>query len=72
VSLITDILDRLSGVAVVKAELEQTSRRIDRLGELMMNHETRIARLEGSLAAGARLIEAKPLRKARTPKASEK
>jgi hypothetical protein len=61
-SLVTDILDRLSGVAVVKVELENTSRRIDRVGEVMMNHETRIARLEGSAAVG-RLIGAKPARK---------
>ncbi len=50
-SLVSDILDRLSGVAVVKAELEQTAKRLDRLADLMMNHETRIARVEGALAA---------------------
>jgi hypothetical protein len=61
-SLVTDILDRLSGVSLVKAELENTSKRIDRLCEVIMNHETRIARLEGSTAVG-RLIEAKPARK---------
>ena len=52
-SLVGDILDRLSGVAVVKAELEQTAKRLDRLADLMLNHETRIARVEGALAATA-------------------
>ena len=50
-SLVGDILDRLSGVAVVKAELEQTAKRLDRLVDLLLNHETRIARMEGALAA---------------------
>ncbi len=50
-SLVGDILDRLSGVAVVKAELEQTAKRLDRLADLIMNHETRLARVEGALAA---------------------
>jgi hypothetical protein len=57
-SLITDILDRLSGVAIVRTELTHTAQRIDRLGELVFNHETRIARLEGALAAAhSRLAE---------------
>ena len=68
-SLVTDILDRLSGVAVIKAELEQTGKRIDRLGDLLMNHETRIARLEGSLSSSQGLAEAKP-RPARRPRKS--
>lgn len=50
-SLVLDILNRLSGVAVVKAEIEQTAKRLDRLADLMMNHETRLARVEGALAA---------------------
>jgi hypothetical protein len=49
-SLVTDILDRLSGVAVVKTELAHTVQRIDKLGEVVFNHETRIARLERTLA----------------------
>ncbi len=48
-SLVVDILDRLSGVSVVKAELLQTAKRMDRLSDLVLNHETRIARLEGTL-----------------------
>ncbi|MFN0316637.1 MAG: hypothetical protein ACKVQA_16560 [Burkholderiales bacterium] len=68
-SLVTDILDRLSGVAVIKAELEQTGKRIDRLGDLLMNHETRIARIEGSLSSSRGLLEATP-RQARRPRKS--
>lgn len=46
-SLVTDILDRLSGVAVLRAEFEQTAKRMDRLGDLVLNHEARLARIEG-------------------------
>jgi hypothetical protein len=49
-SIVSDILDRLLGVAVVKADLDQTARRLDRLGDLVFNHETRLARLEGVVA----------------------
>jgi hypothetical protein len=52
-SVVSDILDRLSSVAVVKAELEQTAKRLDRFGDLVLNHETRIARLEGVMAGVA-------------------
>ena len=52
-SLVADILDRLSGVSVVKAEIVQTAKRMDRLSDLVLNHETRIARIEGTLASAS-------------------
>ena len=70
-SLVSDILDRLSGVAVVKAELEQTAKRLDRLADLMMNHETRIARVEGALAATVGITPAAHSATKRSPKASK-
>ena len=70
-SLVSDILDRLSGVAVVKAELEQTAKRLDRLADLMMNHETRIARVEGALAATAGIVPAGHSTTKRSPKSSK-
>ncbi|MFN9211741.1 MAG: hypothetical protein ACK6DI_12830 [Betaproteobacteria bacterium] len=67
-SLVTDILDRLSGVAVVKTELAHTAQRIDKLGEVVFNHETRIARLEGALAAIAKPAEVGAPERKRLPK----
>lgn len=67
-SLVTDILDRLSGVAVVKTELAHTAQRIDKLGEVVFNHETRIARLEGALAATTKPVEAGPTERKRLPR----
>jgi hypothetical protein len=67
-SVVSDILDRLSGVAVVKAELEQTAKRMDRLGDLVLNHETRIARIEGAMAGAASQPPAAQSARKRLPK----
>ncbi len=67
-SVVSDILDRLSGVAVVKAELEQTAKRMDRLGDLVLNHETRIARIEGVMAGAAGQPPAAQSARKRLPK----
>jgi hypothetical protein len=67
-SLVSDILDRLSGVAVVKAELEQTAKRLDRLADLLLNHETRLARVEGALAATSGVMPAAHSTPKRLPK----
>ena len=48
-SLITEILDRLSSVSAVKSELEQTAKRLDRLADVVLARETRIAKVEGAL-----------------------
>jgi hypothetical protein len=45
-SLLTDILDRLSGVAVVRERLAETALRVDRLADHVLDHERRLARLE--------------------------
>lgn len=45
-SAITDILDRLSGVAVLKERLAETSKNVDRSLVWLLDHEKRLIRLE--------------------------
>lgn len=45
-SLVTDILDRLSGIAAVREHLNMTSQRVEKLADLMIDHERRLIRLE--------------------------
>jgi hypothetical protein len=59
-SLVTEILDRLSGVAIVRERLSDTGQRVDRLSERVLDHERRLARLET-------LVLEAPVRRARKP-----
>ncbi len=45
-SVLTDVLDRLSGVAVVREKLSDTTTRVEKLGDWVLNHERRITTLE--------------------------
>jgi hypothetical protein len=45
-TVITEILDRLSGVAVVRERLAETGKRVDQLAERLLDHERRLTRLE--------------------------
>jgi hypothetical protein len=45
-SLITELLDRLSGVAVVRERLGDAIKRVDALAERLVDHERRLTRLE--------------------------
>ena len=45
-SLVSELLDRLSGVAVVRERLGETAQRLERLAERMLDHERRLTRLE--------------------------
>jgi len=45
-SLVTALMDRLSGVAVVRERLGDTVRRVDALTERLLDHERRLTRLE--------------------------
>lgn len=45
-SLVTEILDRLSGVAVVREKLSETSQRVNTLAAWVLDHEKRLTRLE--------------------------
>jgi hypothetical protein len=59
-SVVTEVLDRLSGVAVVREKLDETARRIDKIGEWLLDHERRLTTLEASTPA---LAKRKPTRK---------
>lgn len=45
-SLMTDILDRLTGIAIVRAKLDETTDRVEHVGAWLLDHEKRIVRLE--------------------------
>jgi len=45
-STITEILDRLSGIAVLKERLAETNRHVDRSLAWLLDHEKRLIRLE--------------------------
>jgi len=45
-SLMSEILDRLSGVTIVRERLGETAQRVERLAERLLDHERRLARLE--------------------------
>ena len=47
-STIAEILDRLSGVAVLKERLAETSRNVDRSLTWLLDHEKRLIRLEAT------------------------
>jgi hypothetical protein len=46
VSLITELLDRLSGITLVRERLADTAKRVDSLADRLLDHERRITRLE--------------------------
>jgi len=62
VSVLSEILDRLSGVAVVRERLGETSQRVERLTDLMLDHERRLARLE------AHVLEPRPAPSGKLPR----
>ena len=45
-SVLSEVLDRLSGVAVIRERLADTAQRVERVTDLMLDHERRLARLE--------------------------
>ncbi|MFN0299141.1 MAG: hypothetical protein ACKVQU_02180 [Burkholderiales bacterium] len=45
-SVITELLDRLSGIAIVKERLSETLRRVEQLGERVLEHDRRLTRIE--------------------------
>jgi hypothetical protein len=57
-SLVTEILDRLSGVAVVREKLSETSQKVNTLAAWVLDHEKRLTRLDtlsGVGGAGVKL-----------------
>jgi uncharacterized coiled-coil protein SlyX len=49
VSLVTDILDRLSGVAVLKEKLAQQDRVLEGMQRVLLDQQRDIAELKGSM-----------------------
>jgi hypothetical protein len=47
-SLVTEILDRLTGIAIVRAKLDETTQRVETMGAWLLDHEKRNLRLEAS------------------------
>ena len=45
-SLVTEILDRLTGIAVVRTKLDETTDRLETMGAWLLDHEKRLVRLE--------------------------
>lgn len=45
-SLVMEVLERLSGIAIVREKLNETAQRVDRVGVWLLDHERRIVRLE--------------------------
>lgn len=50
-SLITDILDRLSGIAQLKERLAQQDKVLDRMQNIMVDQQREIAEMRGTLKA---------------------
>jgi hypothetical protein len=48
-SLVAEILDRLSGVAVLKERLAETNRNVDRSLTWLLDHEKRLIHLEAAM-----------------------
>ncbi len=45
-SLVTDILDRLTGIAVVREKLDITMQNVDKLSDRFWDHELRLRMIE--------------------------
>ncbi|MFN0299471.1 MAG: hypothetical protein ACKVQU_03855 [Burkholderiales bacterium] len=63
-SLVTEILDRLTGLAAVKAQLDTTAADVRRLADWMLDHEKRVLRIEAGLSPKDRA----PRRSVRLPR----
>ncbi len=57
-SLVTELLERLAGVALLKARVNDTADRVERLGEWMLELDRRVTRVESTQA-----LPAQPKRK---------
>ena len=67
-STIAEILDRLSGVAVLKERLAETNRNVDRSLAWLLDHEKRLIHLE----AAAKVAEAPTAAPPSTPRLPRK
>lgn len=47
-SVVTEILERLAGVALLKAKVNETADRVERLGEWVLELDRRVTRVESA------------------------
>jgi len=59
-SLVTEILDRLTGIAVVKAQLDITAEEVRKMGDWLLDIEKRVIRLESGVPLGAPATARRP------------
>ena len=59
-SLVTDMLDRLTVLAVVKAQLDETAARIRRKGDWLLDLEKRVIRVESAISSGTPATAKRP------------
>jgi hypothetical protein len=59
-STIAEILDRLSGVAVLKERLAETNRNVDRSLAWLLDHEKRLIHLEAAAKVAPALAASTP------------
>lgn len=50
-SIVTDILDRLSGIAILKEKIAQQDKALEGMQRIMLEQQRDIAELKGSLRA---------------------
>lgn len=62
-SLLTDVLDRLTGITVVREKLDTTMQRVEKFGEYVVDHEVRLRMLEGKKLPGKLPAKPKTVRK---------
>lgn len=61
-STMREILERLSGVHVVSEKLEMTAQRVNKLGDMLLDHEKRLVRLETLSESGVTTSRSLPKR----------
>jgi hypothetical protein len=50
-SLLTELLERLAGVAMLKEKVGDTAERVERLSDWLLELDRRVARIEGAQGA---------------------
>ena len=53
-SVVTEILDRLTGITTVADRLAETRRNLDQVAQMLFDHEKRLIRLETPAASTGR------------------
>lgn len=59
-SSVSELLDRLSGIAVVRERLSETVRRVEQLAEIVYQHDSRLTRIETIMEAARQRAGQRP------------